>query len=49
MGWWLVLPWTTAFRPQLFTYLGCAVVIGLVDSVDLGGRTIFSGREPHTT
>jgi hypothetical protein len=36
MGWWLVLPWTTAFRPQVFTYLGCAVVIGLVARAEDG-------------
>ena len=36
MGWWLVLPWTTAFRPQVFTYLGCAMVLSLVARAEDG-------------
>ena len=36
MGWWLVLPWTTAFRPQVFTYLGCALVLSLVARAEDG-------------
>ena len=36
MGWWLVLPWTTACRPQVFTYLGCAMVLGLVARAEDG-------------
>jgi hypothetical protein len=35
-GWWLMLPWSTAFRPQLFTYLGCACVIALVARAEAG-------------
>ena len=36
MGWWLVLPWTTAFRPQVFTYLGSALVLSLVARAEDG-------------
>ena len=36
MGWWLILPWTTAFRPQIFTYLGSAIVLSLVARAEDG-------------
>jgi hypothetical protein len=35
-GWWLMLPWLTAFRPQVFTYLGCACVLALVSRAQEG-------------
>jgi hypothetical protein len=41
-GWWLMLPWLTALRPQVFTYLGCALVFALVTYAQAGHlRTLW--------
>jgi hypothetical protein len=40
-GWWLMLPWLTALRPQMFTYLGCACVFALVARAQDGSLRVL--------
>jgi hypothetical protein len=40
-GWWLMLPWLTAFRPQVFTYLGCACVFTLIARAQAGRHRVL--------